>query len=136
LRTAHHAPFNTRSRCEKFLGQQLPPASADQAGALESMTTYTVSRETRTAIELSGWAVQAGEPAECIAVVDGDGVVIGAGISASLAPDRLPQGSLRIGWQAVASYPQRLPVCAFALFPGAKMFSPLANCPTEPGSAD
>jgi hypothetical protein len=87
LRASRHVPFNTQSRCEDFIGQRLPSASAPPAGALESIATYTVSRDTRTAIELSDWAVRAGKPAECIAVVDGKGVVIGAGISVNSGPD-------------------------------------------------
>ena len=133
VRAAHHVPFNTETRCEEFIGQHLPPGSGEPAGAVESMTTYTVSHETRTAIELTGWAVRAGRPAECIAVVDGTGIVIGAGVTASMRPEPLTQRSLRIGWQAVASAPQRPPVCAFALFPESTVWTPLANCPTEMG---
>jgi hypothetical protein len=137
LRAAHHVPFNTRTRCEDFLGQRLGGASTATAGAVESMATYTVSRKKkRTAIELSGWAVQAGEPAECIAIVDGDGIVIGAGVPASRRPDPSTLRPLRIGWKAVASYPQRMPVCAFALFPGNWDGAPLANCQTGMGRAE
>lgn len=128
LRASRHVPFNTRSRCEDFMGQHLPKASTTPAGAIESLATYSVSQETRTAIALSGWAVQAGTPAECIAIVDGNGVVIGAGVTATMHAEPETQRSLRIGWQAVASEPQHLPVCAFALFPDASIWSPLANC--------
>ena len=128
LRAAGHVPFNAQSHCEDFIGQVLPAASADQAGAIETMTTYTVSHETRTAIALAGWAIQSGKPAECIAVVDGTGVVVGAGVTTSRHLDPSSQRSLRIGWQAVAPAPQRLPVCAFALFPGSPVWAPLANC--------
>jgi len=131
LRAARHVPFDAQSHCEDFIGQVLAPTSGDPAGAIESMTAYTVSHETRTAIELSGWAIQAGKPAECLAVVDGNGVVIGAGVSVSKRLDSLTPRSLRIGWEAVASYPQRMPVCLFALFPGTTVWVPLSNCQTE-----
>jgi hypothetical protein len=133
LRAARHVPFNTRSRCEDVIGQHLPEVSAAPAGATESMATYRVSQGTGTAIELSGWAVQAGEPAECIAVVNGDGVVIGAGTTTTMHPDPATQHVARIGWQAVASFPQHLPVCALALFPGATAWSELANCQERVG---
>ena len=118
LRATRHVPFNADTRCEEFIGQHLPSASEASAGAIEGMATYTVAYETRSAIELSGWAIKAGIPAECIAIVDGDGLVIGAGITATMRPDPLTQRAQRIGWQAVANDPQRMPVCAFALFPG------------------
>jgi hypothetical protein len=130
LRAAHHVPFDTHPRCEDLIGQPMLPASGTTAGAIESMTTYPVSHETRTAIELTGWASRAGKPAECIAVVDGDGMVIGAGTATGNRPDPLTQ-SPRIGWLAVAATPQRLPVCAFALFPGTTAWTPLAGCQTN-----
>ena len=83
LRATHHAPFNAHTRCEEFIGQRLPSASGASAGAIESMATYTVSHETRTAIELTGWSFKSGVPAECIAIVDGDGLAIGAGVTAT-----------------------------------------------------
>ena len=128
LRATHHVPFNAHTRCEAFIGQRLPSASGASAGAIESMATYTVSHDTRTAIELSGWTIKAGIPAECIAIVDGDGLVIGAGITATMHPDPLTQRPQRIGWQAVANDPHRMPVCAFALFPGDPIWNALANC--------
>ena len=128
LRATRHVPFNADTRCEEFIGQHLPSASGASAGAIESMATYTVAYETRSAIELSGWAIKAGIPAECIAIVDGDGLVIGAGITATMRPDPLTQRPQRIGWQAVANDPQRMPVCALALFPGNPMWNALANC--------
>lgn len=136
LRATRHVPFDTRSRCEEFMGQRLPAASGASAGSIESMARYTVSREARTAIELSGWAVQDGRPAKCIAVVDGDGIVIGAGVSASKRPDPSTQRLLRIGWEAVARHPRRMPVCAFALFRGNSDWAPLANCQAEIGRAE
>jgi hypothetical protein len=123
LRAAHHVPFNTRSRCEDVMGQHLLIVLSAPAGAIEGMMTYTVSQETRTAIELSGWAVQAGEPVECIAVVNGNGVVVGAGTATS----RL-QSASRFSWRAVTNSAQYKPLCAFALFPGAMIWTPLANC--------
>jgi hypothetical protein len=128
LRATHHVPFNTRSRCEEMLGQRLVAAANIPVGAIDKLAVYSVSHETRTAIELSGWAAQEGNPAECIAIVDGTGVVIGAGISATLHPGPLTQGSRRSGWKAVASYPQSMPVCAFALFPNGDVWFPLSNC--------
>ena len=56
LRATHHVPFNTRSRCEKMLGQHLVAAANIPVGAIDKLTVYTVSHETRTAIELSGSA--------------------------------------------------------------------------------
>jgi hypothetical protein len=134
LRAARHVPYNTPSRCEDVIGQHLLAVSAAPAGAIESMATYRVSQETRTAIELSGWAVQAGEPVECIAVVDGDGVVIGAGVAVTMRNDPATQRSLRIGWTAVAGEPGRWPVCAFALFPGSSTWLPLRDCQDEKGT--
>ena len=128
LRATRHVPFNTRCRCEEYVGERIPWAAGGSAGAIESMATYTVSHETRTAIELTGWAIMTGIPAECIAIVDGDGLVIGAGLTATMHPDPLTQRPQRIGWQAVANYPHRMPVCAFALFPGDPIWNPLANC--------
>ena len=128
LRATRHVPFNADTRCEQFIGQHLPSASGASAGAIEGMAKYTVAYETRSAIELSGWAIKAGIPAECIAIVDGDGLVIGAGITATMRPDPLTQRPQRIGWQAVAHDPQRMPVCAFALFPGDPIWNALANC--------
>ena len=128
LRATRHVPFNEDTRCEQFIGQHLTSASGASAGAIESMATYPLAYETRSAIELSGWAIKAGIPAECIAIVDGDGLVIGAGITAMMHPDPLTQRPQRIGWQAVANDPQRMPVCAFALFPGNPMWNALANC--------
>ena len=61
-------------------------------------------------------------------MVDGEGVVIGAGTAADLRPDPSTERWLRIGWKAVASPPRRMPVCAFALFPGQNAWLPLANC--------
>ncbi len=130
LRATHHVPFNTRSRCEKMLGQHLVAAANIPVGAIDKLTVYTVSHETRTAIELSGSAAQAVNPAECIAIVDGTGVVIGAGISASLHPGPFRQRSRRSGWKAVASYPRSMPVCAIALFPNGDAWFPLSNCQT------
>jgi hypothetical protein len=132
LIATRHVPFNTRTRCEDFMGLHLASTSGEAAGAIDNMATYTISHETRTAIELSGWAVQAGKPAECIAVVDGDGVVVGAGVAAAMHLEPMTQRSLRIGWQAVAYAPQSLPVCAFALFPDASAWSLLANCQSGP----
>ena len=131
LRAAHHVPYNTTSRCEDVIGQHLPAVSAAPAGAIENVATYRVPQGTRTAIELSGWAVQAGEPLECIAVVDGNGIVIGAGVAATMRNDPATQRSLRIGWTAVAGEPGRWPVCAFALFPGSSAWLPLADCQDE-----
>jgi hypothetical protein len=133
LRAARHVPFNTVSRCERVLGQHIAAASSPPAGALEEMTTYSVWQQDRTAIELSGWAVQEGTPAECIAIVDGAGVVIGAGAPANLRQDPSTMCWHRIGWKAVASPPATMPVCAFALFPGQNTWTPLANCQTSAG---
>ena len=128
LRASRHVPFNTRSRCEDFMGQHLPPALSAPAGAIESVATYTVSQDSRTAIELSGWAAQSERAAECVAVVDGNGVVIGAGVTVSLHSMPLTRRSRRISWNAVAFQPRSFPVCAFALFPGTAVWSSLSNC--------
>ena len=128
LRATHHVPFNTRSRCEEMLGQRLVAAANIPVGAIDKLAVYSVSHETRTAIELSGWAAQEGNPAECIAIVDGTGVVIGAGISGGIRPGPFTQGSRRSGWKAVASYPLSMPVCAIALFPNGNVWLPLSNC--------
>jgi hypothetical protein len=133
LRGARHVPFNTMSRCERVLGQRIAAASSAPAGKIDRMTTYLVWQQHRTAIELSGWAVQEGTPAECIAIVDGAGVAIGAGAPANLRPDMSATCS-RLGWKAVASPPSTMPVCAFALFPGQNTWIPLANCQT--GASD
>jgi hypothetical protein len=133
LRGARHVPFNTMSRCERVLGQRIAATSSAPAGKIDRMTTYLVWQQHRTAIELSGWAVQEGTPAECIAIVDGAGVAIGAGAPANLRPDMSATCS-RLGWKAVASPPSTMPVCAFALFPGQNTWIPLANCQT--GASD
>jgi hypothetical protein len=103
---------------------------AEPGGAVESAALYPVARDTRQAIELSGWAARNGAGAECIAVVDGDGRVIGAGVTARKQADPVTGQKLRIGWQAVAPYPARPPICAYAWFPGAGQPVPLANCRT------
>ena len=132
LRATLHVPFNTLSRCEDFMGQRVTPASGEPAGAIERMAIYTVSHEAHTAIELSGWAVHAGKPTGCIAIVDGDGVVIGAGIFTTMRADPAMEGSLKVEWQAVASEPQHFPVCAIALFLDTSSWRPLANCQSGP----
>ena len=128
LGAANHVPFNTRSPCEKMLGQHLVVPGKDPAGSIDAMTSYTVSREDKTAVELSGWTLRGRNPAECIAIVDGDGLVIGAGTSANIPPHPLTQRPVRIGWKAVASEPKSMPVCAFALFPNSDVWFPLADC--------
>jgi hypothetical protein len=133
LRGAHHVPFNAMSRCERVLGQHITATSSAPAGKLDTMTTYPVWQQDRSAIELSGWAAQEGTPAECIAIVDGSGIVIGAGAPANLRPD-ISATCSRIGWKAVATPPGTMPVCAFALFPGQNTWIPLANCQT--GASD
>jgi hypothetical protein len=126
LRAAHHVPFNTHSRCEEMLGRHLAPASNIPVGSIDNLRVYTVSHETRPAIELAGLAARAGHTAECVAIVDGNGIVIGAGISTDLRSDAYSRAPF--GWKAVASYPQSTPVCAFALFPNGDVWFPLANC--------
>lgn len=128
LHAVHHVPFNARSRCENLMGESLPATSEVNSGELESMAAYPVWQQEQTAVELSGWGGTAEDAAECIAIVDGDGVVIGAGISGDLRLDPLTRREARIGWRAVATPPRQMPVCAFALFPGTSEFRPLANC--------
>ena len=60
VRAARHVPFNTQSRCEEFIGRRLDPSPGEPAGAIESVSSYAVSRETQTAdrafrLGRSGW---------------------------------------------------------------------------------
>jgi hypothetical protein len=132
LRGARHVPFDRQSRCEDVMGQLLAPTSSTVAGAIETMSAYEILPEKgRSAVELSGWAVKHGRPADCIAIVDGDGIVIGAGVSASMRPDPASKRPLRIGWRAVAHKSERTPICAYALFPGSMEWTPLGDCQTN-----
>ena len=132
LRAAHHVPFNTRSRCEEMLGQHLVAQSKVSAGSIDDVTVYTVSHETRTAIELSGWALHEGRPAECIAVVDGEKIVIGAGTSSGLRP--APLRSDRCGldgkqWRAIPKG------CRSARLPCFPVLAPGFPCQLSGGSS-
>ena len=92
---------------------------------------YALFGDKGQAMEVRGWAERDGTPAECIVIIDGDGMAIGAGASMLARPDiehdqKRPLG--RVGWRAVATLPQVMPVCALALFPGNDAPAPLANC--------
>jgi hypothetical protein len=138
LRAAQHAPFNWQSACEEKLGEQIPEPGGEAAGSMETLTAYAVWNGTERALELSGWAEQAGEEADCVVIVDGNRTVIGAGASVSQRPDieRVKGRALGpVGWKAVASVPQSTPICALALFPDDPdndgPWEPLANCQTS-----
>jgi hypothetical protein len=119
-----------QSRCETFMGQHL--TTFDNAdGRIGSAASYAVSRRAQKAIEVSGWAERAGGPPDCIAVIDANNRVIGVGIPTSVRANAMAQPSLKFGWKAVASYPERPPICAFALFPGATTWDALDNCLSE-----
>jgi hypothetical protein len=131
LRAARHVPFNARTRCEDMLGQSVAESEGAPAGALETAASYAVSHEKGNAVALSGWAERDGSPAECIVIVDGARTIIGAGAAMLFRPDieHTEKRSFgRIGWKAVATVPQNLPLCAFALFPGQSRLVPLSNC--------
>jgi len=129
LRAARHVPFDRKSRCEEMLGQHRPKKAAPTAGWVETLSTYDMSHEAGRAIELSGWAERHGEAAECIIIVDGSGTVIGTGASVSRRSNLKPaKGTTLVGWKAVATLPQSMPVCAFALFPRESQWTPLTNC--------
>ena len=131
LRAAQHVPFNTVSRCEERLGQHISEAAGSPSGAIDAAFAYPLFGGKGQALEVKGWAERVGTPAECIVIIDGNRTAIGAGASMLMRPDIereqvRPLG--RIGWRAVATLPQVMPVCALALFPGDSEEVPLANC--------
>ena len=131
LRAARHVPFNRKSRCEEMIGDRIPDRGGSGAGFLESIALYNVSHGAGRAIELAGWAQRDGAAAECVIVLDGNRVVIGAGASVAYRHDveRASGRSLGlVGWRAVANLPQKTPVCALALFPADFQFIPLGKC--------
>ena len=136
LRAAQHAPFHWQSACEALIGTRLPEASGPATGTVETLSGYPVWHGNARALELTGWAEQGGSEADCIAIVDGNRTVIGAGASVLERPDiERAEGArpLRpIGWKAVATIPQSTPLCALALFPNDVdndgPWEPLDNC--------
>jgi hypothetical protein len=131
LRAASHVPFNTNTRCESLLGRRLAEMAGEPAGSMEAISTYAIFPDRGKAVELIGWAERDGASAECIVVIDGRRTAIGAGASMFLRPDTerdkgQPLG--RVGWKAVATLPEVMPVCAIALFRGEGEAVPLANC--------
>jgi hypothetical protein len=134
LRAARHVPFDRQTRCEDWIGKAGPP-SGPGSGAIEAVSLYR-TLGSQEALALSGWAVEGGIGAECIAVADGDGTVIGAGASAFRRADlksveRRP--SARIGWKAVARLPRGQKICAYALFPGTDTLAKLPTCQAVAG---
>jgi hypothetical protein len=139
LRSAKHAPFHWRSRCEDLLGQAIPKPETPTAdvGRIETLSVYERADKSGRAVELSGFAARDGAAPECVVIVDGNSTAIGAGAAVLERPDleRNAGRSLGLaGWKAVASLPPSPPVCAFALFPGAAELMPLANC--EPAAIE
>ena len=118
LRTAKHAPFDWRSRCEGLLGQTIAAQAGPTVGRIETSSSYKVSHGDGRALELSGFAERNGVTAECIVLVDGTHTAIGAG-----AP-------VVSGWKGVAMSPKAMPVCALALFAGENELAPLDGCQT------
>ena len=94
LRTAKHAPFHWRSRCEGLLGQTIGAQAGPAVGRIETSSSYKVSHGDGRALELSGFAERNGVGAECIVLVDGTHTAIGAG-----AP-------VVSGWKGVAMSPK------------------------------
>jgi hypothetical protein len=132
LSAARHVPFDRQTRCEAAIGGPLTPGPSPASGAIESLTSYAILPDKqRTGLELSGWATRDGTPAECIAIVDSTGTVIGAG---AIAGNRLDPATGRKlpGWKAVAPETERFPLCAYALFPGSADWVPLDGCRTAP----
>jgi hypothetical protein len=122
-----------------MLGQHLAETTAPAAGSLETFSTYPLAHGTGSAIELSGWAERDGAAANCIAIVDGNRIVIGAGASIArrLDLERAKGRSLGLaGWQAVAIIPESFPICAFALFPGESQLAPLSHCQENLGNPE
>ena len=77
-------------------------------GSLEVVLTYAMSQGAGRAMELSGWSERDGEPAECVVILDGNRMVIGAGASIVRRTDleRATGHSLGlVGWKAVADPP-------------------------------
>ena len=135
LRAARHVPFHRQTRCEDWIGKTAPP-NGPANGGIEAVSLYR-TLGSQEALALSGWAVEGGIGAECIAVADGDGMVIGAGASAFRRADlksveRRP--SARIGWKAVARLPRGQKICAYALFPGTDTLAKLPTCHDVAGS--
>jgi hypothetical protein len=131
LRAAHHVPFNRGSVCEDVLGEHIPETVVSPNGAIEKIATYEMSHGSGRAIELSGWAERNGEEAECVIVLDGARRVVGAGTSIMQRPDQEGTKSLLqslIGWQAVARFPQTMPLCVVAFFPNPDQWLELAGC--------
>ncbi len=136
LRAASHVPFDRQTRCEDWIGKTAARTGGSANGAIEAVSLYRTLGG-QEALSLSGWAVEAGIGAECIAVADDDGTVIGAGASAFRRPDlksvdRRP--SARIGWKAVAPLPRGQTICAYALFPGTGTLAKLPTCHDLAGS--
>jgi hypothetical protein len=131
LRAASHVPFNINTRCESLLGRRVAETAGEPAGSIEEISTYAIFPDRGKAVELTGWAEHDGAGAECIVVIDGSRTAIGAGASMLLRPDverdkGRPLG--RVGWKAVATLPEVMPLCALALFRGETKAVPLANC--------
>ena len=121
-----------------YRGLGVGSAGGEATGSVETLTAYAVWSGTERALELSGWAEQAGAEADCVVIVDGNRTVIGAGASVSQRPDieRVKGHALGpVGWKAVATVPQSTPICALALFPDDPdndgPWEPLANCQTS-----
>jgi hypothetical protein len=139
LRAAHHVPFDRSSPCEDVLHQHLANLGLASEGALEKVSTYEQLNGGGRAIELSGWAERDGLAPGCVAVLDGDGNVIGAGAAVARRSD---VGDIKglsarlIGWRAVASFPQSYPLCVVALFPNSVQWALLSNCKQSIGNSE
>ncbi|MEZ5875682.1 MAG: hypothetical protein R3D30_13000, partial [Hyphomicrobiales bacterium] len=137
LRAAEHVPFTGNSQCEDFIGQKISRVREEPlSGYLDRATLYELIGGRGQGVEMSGWAVRKGRPAECIVIVDGNRIVIGAGATVEPRPDveRAKGRSLDfVGWRAVARVPQAWPVCAYAMFSGSKDWFPLAKCRSDLG---
>ena len=120
-----------------MLGRHIPETNGKAAGYLDTTAFYQMSHKAGRAMELSGWAEHDGAAAECIAIIDRDRTVIGTGASITRRSDveRAKHRSLGlVGWTAVAPIPQRLPVCALALFSAENQWIPLSNCSSSVNS--
>ena len=120
LRASGHVPFHRGSECEAMIGQHIAhAASAKPVGAIETISMYERSDGAGSALEISGWAERDGSAAKCVVIIDGNNTVIGSG--SSILRRRETGGvkgrSLEAnGWQAVATLPRSMPICALALF--------------------
>jgi hypothetical protein len=99
-----------------MLGQTIAEPSGPDMGRIETASIYKVPDGNARAIEVSGIAEHDGLAAECFVLADGNRTAIGSG-----AP-------LSSGWQGVATLPEAMPLCAFALFPGEDALRRLGGC--------